>query len=499
MYITDQLHHFRMKIQKELESFTTLSHAEGLMHYYHLLQSNESRKTKLDAVIVMYLIWLSELVKQMEKNPRYSYKETIESILRLPFENLTSKINIVDEICKNFINNEGIFSSCHGKDGIYRSHVDQLTLGDIAGNITNWINNNVLMMEKKAMETQYRKYWMHRISYERDVKEILLNEDNLLVTGWGKVSTDAFLNKVYKKDREGYNQIYKQEFGQLSRNRFCLYMFINEFKKGDYVIVPGDKDFSVYQIVGERVCTKEHLHLSIKSTSANQLIDYRNDRYFNKKTGDELELGFFWEVQPIELNISRDSYADNILRQRLKFQMTNIEMTDLSERIEKAIKDKRNGNIINVYAEISNNVRGIILKNLTETINDSHLERVVKWYVDRIGATKSYIPAKNTLSKDKGDADVIALFDDLRVMLVIQVKQYTDSVGKNDVEQVVKAFEYYDEKYPEYTSLKWLVSTCKSFTDEAAEIAENENVRLINGDEFSQMILDAGIKDMNVN
>ena len=33
-----------------------------------------------------------------------------------------------------------------------------------------------------------KRYWMHRISHEREVKQVLLDNDGLLLTGWGKVS-----------------------------------------------------------------------------------------------------------------------------------------------------------------------------------------------------------------------------------------------------------------------------------------------------------------------
>ena len=126
------------------------------------------------------------------------------------------------------------------------------------------------------------------------------------------------------------------------------------------------------------------------------------------------------------------------------------------------------------------------------------LERVVKWYIDKIGASSSIIPPKKNLGKNQGDADVVAWFDELQVMLVIQVKQYKRIVNENAVRQIVLANHYYDTQYPAYTSIKWLVTTCNNFSDKALDMAEQENVRLIGGDEFANMILNVGIKDMNV-
>ena len=168
-----------------------------------------------------------------------------------------------------------------------------------------------------------RRYWMHRISHELNVKQVLLENDNLLLTGWGKVSNDSFLSKVIGKNREEFSSIYQTDFGILTRNRFCLYLFLNEFRKGDYVLVPGTRAFSVYEIVGDSPKSKEHIKNYIKSVQSQNIISHNGNQYY-AQSGNELELGFFWEVKPVVTNILRDGYADNNLQRRLKFQMTNM-------------------------------------------------------------------------------------------------------------------------------------------------------------------------------
>lgn len=345
-----------------------------------------------------------------------------------------------------------------------------------------------------------KNYWMHRISHEREIKQVLLDNDGLLLTGWGKVSNDDFLGRVLGKDREAFDITYEKDFGQLTRNRYCLYMFLNDFQKGDYVIVPGDrgdKDFSVYEIIGDKPISKEHVAEYVNSVPGRNTFDYSGGKYYRKGTQDELELGFFWQVKPVETNISRDGYADNALRKRLKFQMTNIGMTDLADSIEEAIKNKRANKPINLREELAEAASKSILGKLTTRINDSGLEKVVEWYLQRLGATTS-IPPRQRLSHSQGDSDVIAVYDDLRVVVMVQVKQYLSEVDKNAVEQVVLASRYYEPKYPAYTSLLWVVATCDKFTEDAITYANDNNVRIIGGEEFAQMILDVGIKDLAV-
>ena len=103
------------------------------------------------------------------------------------------------------------------------------------------------------METEFQKnYWMHRVSYDKDIKRTLLEKDGLLITGWNNISNDTFLKEIEGKERTEYDIIYEKYCGKLSRNRFCLYLFLCRFQKGDYVIVPDTEIFSVYELVSDK-------------------------------------------------------------------------------------------------------------------------------------------------------------------------------------------------------------------------------------------------------
>lgn len=342
-----------------------------------------------------------------------------------------------------------------------------------------------------------KNYWMHRISHEGEIKQLILNNDNLLVTGWSIISTDYFLQQTKDLSRVGFSKIYEKEFGQLTRNRFCLYMFLNEFKEGDYVVVPGAGNFSVYEIVGHSPISKEHIWEQVNSKEVKNALQYCNGKYYNQ-SGKELDLGFCWQVKPIKRDIERNGFTSNNLRRRLKFQMTNINLTDLAYDIENAIKAKTTGNVVKIKDEIENGTSDTILEILRSKINDSDFEKVVKWYLERLGATSAHIPAKKNLSTSQGDADVIALFDELRIAVFVQVKQYDHIVGKKALDQIVRAYETYKDKYPAYTPILWVVTTCNSFSQDAEDCAIEKNVRCINGDEFARMILEIGINDLYI-
>ena len=342
-----------------------------------------------------------------------------------------------------------------------------------------------------------RKYWMHRITFERNLKQILLDKEGLLITGWGGIADVAFLSAVKGKNHHDFSEIYEKRVGEKKRNRFCLYWFLNEFKKGDYVIAPSGKTFSVYEIVEDHPHPKADL-LSYLLPNYSKFVEVRGNDFYEPGTNRILDSGFFWKVRPVETGISKNGYASNGVQKRLKFQMTNIEMTDLGADIEEAIKRQKEKSPILVKEEILNDISGTIVEKLTERINDHEFEKVVKWYLEEMGADIAMIPSKNNLTAISGDADVIALFNNLRVVVFAQVKQYQNSVGKSAIEQVVKAYQSYKDDFEEYTPILWVVTTCNTFIQDALDYAAANHVRCITGDEFARMMLDVGLKNLNV-
>lgn len=349
-----------------------------------------------------------------------------------------------------------------------------------------------MLMEKTC------NYWLHRISWERDVKELLLKNDGLLLTGWGKVSNDNFLNVVLHKDRNNFDDIYKKVYGELPRNRFYLYMFLNEFKKGDMVIVPGDKgNFSIYRIVSDCPQSQEHIYESVRDlVGCNLSYDNTYKKYYRRNNNTELELGFFWKVELVKEGLSREKHAEDSLRRRLKFQGTTNNLTPLKDAVENAIKRFERNNPIKIYSEISDAISGSIQDRLKNLASDSSFEKIVEFYLKKIGADNTFIPVKNALPKSQGDVDVVAYFDHLQVKVIVQVKHYQEEVGENAVDQIVKARNNFEEAG--FTLLLWVISSCDRFSDAVMKKASENDIRLIDGTEFARALLDIGIKDLNI-
>ena len=70
----------------------------------------------------------------------------------------------------------------------------------------------------------------------------------------GKLKKSSFEKILEKDDTEKWNtfeKIYSEIYKKKSTNRYSLYKFLFEFKIGDYIVIPGNKTFNVFQIESE--------------------------------------------------------------------------------------------------------------------------------------------------------------------------------------------------------------------------------------------------------
>ncbi len=329
--------------------------------------------------------------------------------------------------------------------------------------------------------SENRNYWMHRISLDKEIKQPLLEKEGLLLTAWGCFSTDGFLDNISGKSKQEFDEIYNKALSALPHNRYFLYMFINEFKKGDYVLVPGANEFSVYEIISDAPMSKDHIMDCLKAPGDYDLERTADGKYCLKSSKKELDLGFFWKVKPIELNISRELHAEDALRKRLKFAGTNVALTDLADEVNDAIQRHRENKPLELRQEMISGTYGVVCDKLQKLASDGILEKVVKYYMQRIGATTT---------ENQCAAGVVADFDVLQVRIIIQVNQNLTAVDENAVQQIVDAKNAIADS--SHTIIPWVIALCDDFTDKAQLLADKEGVRLIGGTEFASSLLEVG-------
>lgn len=345
------------------------------------------------------------------------------------------------------------------------------------------------------------KYWLHRITGGNNALPFaypLLFEHGLLSIGWCDLSEDSLIESVKDQGIKAIDDWMIAEDWGLPRNRWNLYRFIHEMKKGDYVIVPTEGEFSVFEISDDKVFSNESIDKSI-------YVDWDGNQAFLNEQGlmatdtlDYIDLGFYRKVSPLSLHISRWHYADSDLQKRMKIRQTNADISDLSQSIESAIRCFEQHKPINLKEEIIGDAAPKLLEKIHRYTNPDKFENLVEWYLKSIGANEIDIPRKNESSTEEGDADRVAFFENIKTAIMVQVKKHDANTSTDDwAVQQIKAYRK-NHDYGDYFTQMWVVSTCDQFSEEAMNEAKNSNVRLINGIEFCKMILDAGLEGLNL-
>lgn len=349
------------------------------------------------------------------------------------------------------------------------------------------------------------RYYLHRISHKLGWSDPLLKEGNLLSIGWADFAASEYWlpdPQDMSHIPENVERYYEKEGWKIPRQRFGLQRFL-QMKHGDRVIVPTWGAFHVYEVTDNKCLVAPDIEKNLqylKSWSGKSA--FIGDKYLKESNGEKnkpttVDLGFFRRVKEVQREIPRAGYADAALTSRMKVRQTNVEITDLSANVEKAInafKEKRPINLREiVHEKCANDVRETIL----EKLNSDTFEKLIKLFFERQGANV-IIPPKN--EKDKqGDADVIATFELLKLIVYVQVKHHD---GKTDDWAVQQIHSYRDNKIEamtgdEYTRTAWVISTAKSFSEGCENLAKMENVRLIDGIKFAELLLDAGMEQMD--
>ena len=341
-----------------------------------------------------------------------------------------------------------------------------------------------------------KNYWIHRISHIAEISYPLL-DNNYLSYGFSDFEEDGFIEGV--RGENGWQFLeerFMSEWGELSRRRYQLWNFIKEMKAGDWVVVPTNGAFSIYELMeNEPIMIKDIKNVVIKNWNGE---DIRRDEngYLINNNNDRIDLGFARRVKVIQKNISRYDYADAALTARLKVRQTNVCINDIQESVLKASDGFLNNKPIHFRNEI-NDVIPNICSIIQTKLNPDKFEYLVKWYFERIGASSVVIPPKNPSNKvDYEDVDVIATFDLLKTIYYVQAKHYrgeTGSWGADQISHLKELESTKDDRQDDgYNKIYWLISSSELFTEECINKAKETNVQLIDGKTFSSMLLDAG-------
>ena len=267
------------------------------------------------------------------------------------------------------------------------------------------------------------------------------------------------------------------------RFRYSLYRFLFEYKKNDYLIIPDKSYFHVFQIEDEKLLTCKDIE--------KQLFDCGVSAENVAK--DNSDFKFFKKLKPIRINISKKEYAKSYLNSALKFRGTVLYLSDNAKQdvITALIATEP----ISIYSGLLESSIDAINKSLL-SLSPDKFEQLIAWYFRKIGADSAKVLPKNPYQKREfEDADVEAVFENLKLKVVVQAKFYNGKADLNWACEQIKRYDNLQNDEFDYTCVRWVITT--------ASIAEynkdylDDNIRIIDGAEFAQMLLDAGIKDID--
>lgn len=346
-----------------------------------------------------------------------------------------------------------------------------------------------------------KKYWLHRITGGENASAFsypLLFKHNILSIGWSVLSNDKFVKDSISKGEDAINDALEAKDWGKPRGRWSLWRFIHEMKKGDVVLVPTYGGlFSVFEISSDKVYSNESIDKSLLVDDYGNGIINSKDGFIHTHDNETVDIGFYREVSPIETDIPRNGYADQALTSRMKIRQTNADITDICDSVINAIAAFRQNKPINIKERIMEKSAPEILNLIKQLADDTKFEELVGHYLKSIGADDIITPSKNGSATDKGDADKIAVFENIKTIIMVQIKKHEGITDQWAIQQI-KTFRenlHYDD---DYSTQMWIISTCDDYSEEAKKEAESVGVRLINGIEFCKMILNTGLKGLDL-
>jgi restriction endonuclease Mrr len=332
-------------------------------------------------------------------------------------------------------------------------------------------------------------YWLHRISHKAELAYPLLDK-GFLTIGFSDFTSTEFVDRVLDNDMSYFNKQFKEIYKKIPRGRHNLWRFL-KFKKGDIIIVPSSKTFSVCEIIDERPLLISEAYSDDLKTWSNKKVS-TDGNYLISDNGNRYDLGFARKVKVLYKKVSRSKFADAKLTSRMKIRQTNGSLNDLKENIENSIVNYKENKPIHLHSIIVEKTADIVLDSIRRELNPDKFEKLVMTYFKTIGANEVSIPAKNERDKE-GDADIIAVFENIKLIIYIQAKFHEGRINDWGTNQILDYKTNKESIDDGYNKIAWVVTSANSFNDEAEKIAAENEIQLINGKEFSEMLLNAGI------
>ncbi|WP_165864816.1 restriction endonuclease [Rufibacter latericius] len=323
-----------------------------------------------------------------------------------------------------------------------------------------------------------------------------LQDKGYLTIGFSDLTSNDIIDQVLKNYWNSFNSKFKEVWNTVPRTRHNLWNFL-KFNKGDIVIVPSWGTFYVCEIIDEKPFIIGETYSDGLTTWDKKKV-FTNSNLLLKEDGSCYDLGFARKVNVLYKNIPRDKFADSKLTSRMKIRQTNAQIDDLKNSIENSIDNYKKNKPIHLHSIIVEKTAGLVLESIKSELNPDKFEKLVKTYFKTIGANEVTIPAKNESNKE-GDADIVAVFENIKLIIYIQAKFQTGQINEWGTTQVLDYKTNKESIADGYNKIAWVITTASKFDSRAENLAKENQIQLVNGMEFSKMLLNAGINLLNKN
>lgn len=184
------------------------------------------------------------------------------------------------------------------------------------------------------------KYYLHRISHEKEVSYALfkgVNENRYISLGWSVFSDTDILDCARRNDGyKSFENCYSAKFKDKARSRWNMWYFA-QFSKGDIIIVPLDGGkFAVCEVIEQAKSIIVLKDSQFKCCGSKKDVYWKDDAFYLDDR--KIDLGFVVKVKVLYDKVSRDDYANSDLTSRLKMRQTNGSIDDIKQSVKETIK-----------------------------------------------------------------------------------------------------------------------------------------------------------------
>ena len=313
--------------------------------------------------------------------------------------------------------------------------------------------------------------------------------------GFSDVAKAPYLQKI--KEGVGVGEIKQwlnEEWGGGGNRRAHNLKHYFAIQPGDLLLATQGGEIYFAEVIGQMMTKQE-----IKEKHPDFVEEFNTDR---TKNFDDYDLGFFYPVRWLSDKeghqpVNRRKYADKQLTSWLKYRGSCIEAksgqkTSFLDCYENFYK----GETIDSIAEVRQELAMQLLSKLTDGksyMRPDSFEYLVGTAMEALGATSIDKPS----TRADGDADIMAVFEPIKHIIYIQAKFHEpDTTTDAWAVAQIQNFSTRDDVPEDYSTALWVVSSAKSFSEEANKKAKEYGVKLINGTELAELILDAGLADI---